>query len=101
MKNQFNRPHYVTEWAKKCGFEKQARLCDAIGVDKSLVSRWKGGSTPNREWQDKLSELFGCEREDLFRHPDDLWFSEFLRDKSPEEVERIKQLLEVAFPAKD
>jgi len=47
-------------------------LAEALGAD-------KGGASPGEEWQVKLAKLFGCHRDDLFRHPDEAWFSEFFR----------------------
>jgi hypothetical protein len=95
---QPNRPHYVEAWAEKRGYPRQSDLAEAIGADKSLVSRWFKGATPNHEYQIKLAELFHCDRESLFRHPDDDWLSRFLRGRPREEVDKIKQLLELAFP---
>jgi transcriptional regulator with XRE-family HTH domain len=95
---QPNRPHYIEAWAEKRGFERQADLAEELNADKSLVSRWYAGATPNREYQEKLAALFYCDRESLFRHPDDDWLSRFLQGRTRDEVEKIKQLLELAFP---
>lgn len=96
---QPNRPHYVAEWAELRGY-KQADIARELGADKSVVSRWWSGSTPSLEWQEKLAALFKCERESLFRHPDDDWLRRFFDQRSREEIERIKATLEVAFPLK-
>ncbi len=69
-----------------------------MGADKSVISRWYGGATPGEEWQTKLADLFGCDREGLFRHPDEDWLTKFFRNRSKEEVERMKKMLEAAFP---
>jgi transcriptional regulator with XRE-family HTH domain len=100
MSKQANRPHYIKEWAEHRALESQADLAKEIGADKSLVSRWYGGATPSQEWQDKLAAALHCERESLFRHPDDDWLSRFFKDRDRDEVERIKQMLEIAFPLK-
>lgn len=76
----------------------QADLARALGADKSVVSRWFRGTTPGEEWQSALASLFGIERESLFRHPDDDWFRAFFEDRSADEIQRMKQTLEVAFP---
>jgi transcriptional regulator with XRE-family HTH domain len=95
---QPNRPHHIEAWAEKRGFARQADLAEELHADKSLVSRWYGGATPSREYQEKLAAVFHCERESLFRHPDDDWLSRFLQGRPRDEVEKIKQLLELAFP---
>jgi transcriptional regulator with XRE-family HTH domain len=94
---QPRRPHYIREWAASREL-KQVDLAEAIGVDKSLVSRWFSGSTPSEEWQIKLSAFFHVDREALFRHPDDDWIARFFRNRSDEEVKRMKAMLEAAFP---
>jgi len=76
-------------------------LVNALGADKSVVSRWYGGATPGKDWQDKLVELFSLDGpEDLFRDPDDDWLAKFFRDRDHEEIERIKRSMETAFPKK-
>ena len=97
---QPNRPHYIREWAEKRGYGTQAELTEALGADKSVVSRWYAGTSPSREWQDRLAALFGCERDGIFRHPDDDWMSRFFRNRSQDELDRMKQMLEAAFPAR-
>lgn len=98
---QPRRPHFVKEWAEKRGYENQAKLAEALDADKSVVSRWYGGATPSEDWQEKLADLFHCDRESLFRHPDDDWVAKFFRDRSDDELERMKQMLEAAFPLKN
>lgn len=79
---------------------RQADLARELGVDKSLVSRWYRGATPNEQWQEKLAALFQISEEALFRHPDDDWVTKFFANRSQEEIERIKATLETAFPRK-
>lgn len=95
---QPRRPHYVQEWAEHRGFIRPVDLATALEVDKSVVSRWYNGSTPNEESQEKLSDLFQCDREALFRHPDDDWIAKFFRDRSRDELERMRTMLQAAFP---
>lgn len=94
---QPRRPHFIPEWAEARSLT-QADLARELGADKSVVSRWFNGTTPGLEWQEKLAALFYCEPDALFRHPDDDWLSQFFRDRSREELERIKLMLEAAFP---
>lgn len=97
---QPRRPHFIREWAEARGF-KQVDLADEVGADKSVVSRWFNGTTPGVEWQLKLAALFGCEPESLFSHPDEEWFKRFLAKRQKDEIERIKTMLQAAFPDPD
>lgn len=97
---QPRRPHFIEEWAIHRGFDQQADLAAELDADKSVVSRWYGGTTPGEEWQKRLAALFDCEPESLFRHPDDDWLARFLKGRDREEIERIKKTLESAFPRK-
>lgn len=102
-KRQPRRPHYLREWVERREFETDAAFADAIGADKSVVSRWldEGNpSTPGPDWQRKLGVFFGDEEDpaDIFRHPDDDWIAKFFRDRRPEEIEHIKKSMETTFP---
>jgi transcriptional regulator with XRE-family HTH domain len=94
---QPRRPHHIADWAEYRGF-RQADIADQIGADKSVVSRWFKGTTPGVEWQEKLAALFHCDPESLFRHPNEDWLKRFMERRSMEEIERIKKILEAAFP---
>lgn len=94
---QPSRPHHIPEWAAARRLS-QADLARELDADKSVVSRWYSGATPSKEYQDKLAALFGTDPESLFRHPDDDWLAKFFRDRSRDEIERIKATLETAFP---
>lgn len=96
---QPRRPHHVVDWCELRGLT-QADLAREIGADKSLVSRWFSGTTPNKEYQIKLAAFFGTDEEGIFRHPYDDWLTKFLRGRSSSEMERIKTTLEAAFPRK-
>lgn len=97
---QPRRPHFIPEWAERRGFATQADLAAELDADKSVVSRWYKGTSPSEEWQKKLAALFDCEPEGIFRHPDDDWMTRFLQGRSLEEIQRMKQMLEAAFPQK-
>ena len=94
---QPRRPHFIADWAEKRGYS-QADLAREIAVDKSNVSRWFKGTTPDEDSQNKLAALFSCERDSLFRHPDEDWMTRFLRGRRADEIERIQNMLEAAFP---
>lgn len=94
---QPRRPHHIKDWADARGLT-QADLSRELGADKSLISRWFAGTTPNVEYQERLAALFQTDPEALFRHPDDDWITKFFADRERDEVERIKSTLETAFP---
>jgi transcriptional regulator with XRE-family HTH domain len=97
------RPHFIPELAERRGL-KQADLAKEIDADKSVVSRWWAGTAPGIEWQEKLAAFFFDDptaTERLFRHPDDDWFARFFRDRNRDEIERMKQTLETAFPKRN
>jgi transcriptional regulator with XRE-family HTH domain len=96
---QPRRPHFIPEWAQVRNLN-QADLARELGADKSVVSRWFSGTTPGVEWQNKLADLFHCEPESLFRHPDDDWLARFFEHRTREEIDKMKQMLELAFPHK-
>lgn len=99
-KKQGKRPHFLIEWCEKRGISK-AELAKETGADPGQVTRWFQGSTPSEPWQYILGDFFGCGREGIFRHPDDDWIAKFFKDRSAEEIERAKAMLEVAFPKKN
>jgi transcriptional regulator with XRE-family HTH domain len=96
---QPRRPHFIAEWAAKRNLS-PTDLAREIGADKSVISRWYSGTSPSVEYQEKLAALFGCEPEAIFRHPDDDWIARFFRDRSLDELKRMQQMLEAAFPRK-
>ena len=101
---QPGRPHFIPEWAETHGYAKQADLIEALGdVDKSTVSRWysvKNPSSPSLEMAERLAALFGHEDEPdcIFRPPGDDWMRRFFQNRTAEEIDRMKQTLEAAFP---
>ena len=96
---QPRRPHYIREWALKRGL-RASQLAKELGADKSLISRWYSGATPNEEWQKRLAAFFDQEREALFRDPEDDWLYRFLRGRTKDEIEHIKISMETTFPRK-
>jgi transcriptional regulator with XRE-family HTH domain len=97
---QPRRPHFIPEWAETRRLT-QADLARELDADKSVISRWFSGSTPSLEYQERLAALFACEPASLFRHPDDDWLSRFFTRRSREEIDKMKQMLEIAFPQKN
>jgi transcriptional regulator with XRE-family HTH domain len=97
---QPRRPHHIRDWAELRGL-KAVDIAREIDADKSVISRWFAGATPSEDYQQRLAALFETTREGLFRHPDDDWLTKFFKDRSREEVERIKRTMETAFPKRD
>jgi hypothetical protein len=92
-----HRRHYVAEWADHRQVKKAA-IARHLGINKGTVTNWFQGSVPSDKWIDPLAEFLGTTREGLFRDPHDDWFVQFFRNKSADERERAKQMLEAAFP---
>lgn len=91
------RIHFIVEWAEKRGLS-QADIVREVGADKSVVSRWFSGALPSEKYLEPLAGLFSTDVNGLFRHPDDDWMARFLRERSIEELARIRATLEMAFP---
>lgn len=68
-------------------------------IDKKQVYRWLDGALPHPATQARIAAALGLDSaEDLMRNPTEDWIARFLRDRSDEELEHIKQSLEVTFP---
>lgn len=94
---QPRRPHYIESWAELRGL-KQIDLAKLLDCDRGLVSRWFNGASPSVDYQQRLADLFGCEPDGIFRHPDEDWMKRFFEGRQKDEIERIKATLEAAFP---
>ena len=104
-RRQPRRPHELRAWVERRGFRTDAEFAEAIGADKSVVSRWldeDDPTTPGRDWQRKLGIFFGDEENlaDIFSHPDDDWLRKFFKNRERDEIDRIKRTMETAFPKK-
>jgi len=77
-------------------------------IDKSQVYRWLAGQLPHRETQLRIAaalELINPETgepdpERLMTHPAHDWIARKFKDRSMDEFERLKTLVEAAFPDK-
>jgi transcriptional regulator with XRE-family HTH domain len=101
---QPRRPHYLAQLMERYNVTR-ADIVEALDVDKSQLSRWldeERPSTPSPEWAQKLGEYFGKGHDpvDIFTDPDVDWLSRLLKDRSADEKDRIKAMIEAAFPAK-
>jgi transcriptional regulator with XRE-family HTH domain len=90
--------HYIQEWADRRGL-KPAELARELNTEKSTVGRWYQGTIPTEQYLIALTGLFGLdEPASLFRHPDDDWMAELFRGRSRQELERIRDTINAAFP---
>jgi hypothetical protein len=101
---QPRRPHYLAKYMERHGV-RRTEIIGATGVDKASLSKWLAPvrpATPSPEWANRLGEFF--ERYggpvDIFVDPDVAWFARMIQGRSPDEVERMKKMLELAFPTK-
>lgn len=77
-------------------------------IDKSQVYRWLKGNLPHAPTQIRIAAALNLNDPDtgapdpeaLLRHPDQDWIARRLKGKSREEIERIKQMIDLAFPTK-
>lgn len=106
-KRQPRRPHYLGRLMELRSVSRRQMIEDMAGLDKSLLSRWldkNDPSTPGRDWAEKLSQYFAVAPDfdpvDIFTDPDLDWLARLLRGRSAEEKDRIKAMIEAAFPVR-
>lgn len=73
-------------------------LIEQLDADRSTVYRWLDGQMPQPHWQERIAALFSIEPDVLLRHPDDDWLARFFQGRNEEEIARIKQAMELAWP---
>lgn len=107
------RRHFFAEWLEARGMKPMEFMNawnelhpDQI-IDKSQVYRWLKGQLPRPESMLRIAAILHLEHEDgspdpdaLLRHPDNDWFARKLKGRPREEIERIKQVIDAAFPDK-
>lgn len=93
------RRHFIREWAAHRHL-RQRDIVRELGVDKGLVSRWFGGTLPSEQYLEGLADLFQTTTDSLFRDPGDDWLAKFFRERSDDEKERARRILEEAFPSR-
>ena len=94
------RLHYINEWAERRNLT-QANIAEALDVDKGTVSKWFDGALPSETNLPRLAALFSIELDELFRLPSDTWLHRFIERRSQDEQNRIRAMLEAAFPFRD
>lgn len=104
------RRHFLREWlAEKDmspsdlldALNDEERSMDLPAIDKSQVYRWLKGQMPQKAMQVRLAAALELsDPADLLRAPQDDWLTKFFEERSVEEKERARQMLEAAFPKK-
>lgn len=77
-------------------------------IDKTQVYRWIRGNLPMPATMVRIAAALSVldietgepAPEALLRHPNEDWIARKLQGRSPDEVERIKQMIDLAFPDK-
>lgn len=77
-------------------------------IDKSQVYRWLKGQLPRRDMQSRIAgalSIVDVETGDpdpagIFRDPNLDWFARQVKDRSEDEMRRLRSIVENAFPPK-
>lgn len=104
------RRHFLKEWLDDKGMtptellealNDPERSMDLPGIDKSQVYRWLKGQMPQKAMQVRIAAALEMkDPAELLRAPQDDWLTKFFEERSLEEKERARQMLEAAFPKK-
>lgn len=112
---QPNRRHFINEWLAIREMDAMDLLrvlneadTSLPAVDKSQVYRWLKGQLPHAPMQARIAgalEIVDIETGEpdpkgLFRHPDIDWFSQKVKDRSDDEMKRLRQIVDAAFPSR-
>lgn len=110
------RRHYLREWLDERDMEPM-ELLDALNeaasmespiIDKSQVYRWLKGALPHPPTQIRIAaalELLDPETGEpdpqmLMVHPAQVWMALKIRGRSQDDIERMKQMIDLAFPSR-
>lgn len=106
------RRHCLAEWLEERRMDPMD-LLNALNesgaeepIQKSQVYRWLKGQLPHKPTQIRIAAVLNLldiesgepAPELLMRKPEEVWFALKIRNRSEEERERIKQMIELAFP---
>lgn len=110
-----NRRHRINEWLEARDMSAMD-LLDLLNeadtslppVDKSQVYRWLKGQLPQKHMQSRIAGALSIvdietgepDPNGIFRDPTLDWFSQKVKDRSKDELERLRQLVDLAFPSK-
>lgn len=105
--------HYLKEWLDERDMGAMD-LLDEINkalpdpIDKSQVYRWLKGQMPHDDMLVRIAGVLSIvdaetgapDPRGVLRDPNVDWIAQKLRGRSEDEVERVKQILDAAFPPK-
>ena len=103
-------PTFLKEWRKhrKLTLEAASQRAGMTAGNLSAMERGTQGYT--QAGLEALSQVYECEPgqllsthpnlHDHFRHPDEDWLVRFFHDRTSDEIERMKRMLEAGFPPK-
>lgn len=112
---QPNRRHYINEWLTVREMDPMDLLrvlnesdTSLPAVDKSQVYRWLKGQLPQGPMQKRVAgalEIRDVETNEpdpagLLRHPDLDWIARRLQQSGPEDIKKLKQIVELTLPAR-
>lgn len=108
------RRHYIAEWMVERRMEpmdllnalNDAASMDQPPIDKSQVYRWISGNKPQARFEQRIAaalNLLDPETGDpdpqmLLSHPAQVWIARKIQGRPPEEINRIRQMVDLAFP---
>jgi hypothetical protein len=110
-----NRRHFINEWLETRDLEPMDLLeklneadTSLPAVDKSQVYRWLKGQLPQKHMQSRIAgalEIVDIETGEpdpggIFRDPNLDWFAQKMKDRSEDELRRLRQIVDAAFPSK-
>ncbi len=103
------RRHFIAEWLEAKDMT-PVELLEALNdpdrsseyqfIDKSQVYRWLKGQLPQPAMQERIAAALGFEDDPgaLLRPPEMDWISDFFKERSLDELQKIRTVLETAFP---
>lgn len=107
------RRHFIAEWLEAREMEPMD-LVEALNsadtslpmVDKSQVYRWLKGQMPHADMQVRIAGALSImdpetgepDPSGILRHPNYDWMARQFEGRSKAEIERMKQMIELAFP---
>lgn len=103
------RRHFIAEWMEEKDIS-PVELLELLNdpdrsseypeIDKSQVYRWLKGQLPQPAMQKRIAAALGFDDDPgaLLRPPEMDWISEFFKERSLDELQKIRTVLETAFP---
>jgi transcriptional regulator with XRE-family HTH domain len=93
-----HRIHFISEWLEHRGAS-QIDLAEAVDVSAGTVSKWCNRSVmPTNENLAAIATFLHIEPNDLFHDPADDWLARMFKNRSAEEKDKMRTVLETVFP---